>query len=115
MLPTWEAYGQRSFCRRRCRMQRRSSGMAGLHSVWLCGCAGVVRRLRCSGCSEIFGVTALENEMDIECPHCGKGGLVKLPPSKTRHTGSRVSGDKNFEGDGTDGPQVRIIKDIRDL
>ena len=80
--------------------------------------------MRCSGCHEVFGVTAVENQMNIECPHCGRAGLVKLPdsflkksPTPAGPTGARAAPrDYTARGDfdSTEGPQVRIIKDIRD-
>jgi len=80
--------------------------------------------MKCSGCTEVFGVTAVEDQMNIECPHCGRSGMVKLPESflKSRTVdrgavapgGGTVTSRRRADYDTSDGPQVRIIKDIRD-
>jgi DNA-directed RNA polymerase subunit RPC12/RpoP len=80
--------------------------------------------MRCSGCHEVFGVTAVENQMNIECPHCGRSGMVKLPDSFLKKSPQYAAGSPGSapardyspgeDFDSSDGPQVRIIKDIRD-
>ncbi|UCH88246.1 MAG: hypothetical protein JSV49_08245 [Thermoplasmata archaeon] len=80
--------------------------------------------MKCSACKEVFGVTAVEDEMNIECPNCNKKGSIKVPPSyrrRSRDTPSWGREDEiDFPGHHEDdysrgkSPKVRIIKDIRD-
>lgn len=79
--------------------------------------------MKCSACNGTFGVTSVENEMTIECPHCNKVGLMKVPSSdRRRPSRNRNSREIYFDidrsytdDDESDGaPKVRIIKDIRD-
>ena len=74
--------------------------------------------MRCSACNEVFGLTSVEDNMHIECPHCGKSGNVKIPPSYRRPPPGPPRGytsDYDRDDDDRSGsPQVRIIKDIRD-
>lgn len=78
--------------------------------------------MRCSACNEMFGVTGVENEMTIECPHCNKTGMVKLPPASKRGDFGKPRapeyrpGPAPDSGEGTGDSselQVRIIKSIR--
>lgn len=81
--------------------------------------------MKCSACHEVFGLTSVENDMHIECPHCNKVGFVKVPQSYERRPAGRppkreTARDRprmqdDFDSESRGGPQVRIIKDIRDL
>jgi DNA-directed RNA polymerase subunit RPC12/RpoP len=82
--------------------------------------------MKCSACQGVFGVTAADNEMNIECPHCGKVGYMKLPSThKTKKRPGRGGADSDDIGDDRtytldddddsgSSPRVRIIKDIKD-
>jgi phage FluMu protein Com len=80
--------------------------------------------MRCSACHEMFGVTAVEDNMKIECPHCRKVGRIKLPSKKSGKSAvdtkmhGRIkyddAGRRHSDDDTGKGPKVRIIKDIRD-
>jgi DNA-directed RNA polymerase subunit RPC12/RpoP len=79
--------------------------------------------MKCSACAGVFGVTAIENEMKIECPHCGKSGLVKMPKRPSGGSPDRLDDARRDRPDRPDRqstrrgreeePYVRIIKDIR--
>ena len=71
--------------------------------------------MRCSGCGEMFGVTNVSEEMRIECPHCKKSGVVKIPagrgkPPRTIPVSEGIVDDQ--DDDQADSPRVRIIKNI---